>query len=196
MDKNKTTWNHNKNHSDNSSNSENEGQERNQLSRPEQSTPNGSLKPTETNHLPLVTSSDSTEKPTEIKHQQALSLEHLQISYREIKTNMKIRYKVSKNDPWGKAQTTNRAGEAPDKNYSWWNITNQNGSKQAIDLNAINCWEISDSKQQLWISRQESRNHRWEYGTIKWWKNHWWNFYRTVTRRNQGKTDRTRAVKI
>ena len=28
---------------------------------------------------------------------------------------------------------------------NWWNITNQDGSKQAIDLNAINCWEIPDS---------------------------------------------------
>ena len=57
---------------------------------------------------------------------------------------MQIRYKSSQNDPWKKAQITNRAGKATGKNYSWWNITNQDGSKQAIDLNAINCWEISD----------------------------------------------------
>ena len=44
-----------------------------------------------------------------------------------------------------KAQITNRAGKATGKNYSWWNITNQDSSNQAIDLNAINCWEISDS---------------------------------------------------
>ena len=57
---------------------------------------------------------------------------------------MQIRYKFSENDPWKKAQITNRTGKATGKNYSWWNITNQDGSKQAIDLNAINCWEISD----------------------------------------------------
>ena len=56
---------------------------------------------------------------------------------------MQIRYKFSENDPWKKAQKTNRTGKATGKNYSWWNITNQDGSKQAIDLNAINCWEIS-----------------------------------------------------
>ena len=58
---------------------------------------------------------------------------------------MQIRYKFSENDPWKKAQKTNRTGKATGKNYSWWNITNQDGSKQAIDLNAINSWEICDS---------------------------------------------------
>ena len=58
---------------------------------------------------------------------------------------MQIRYKFSENDPWKKAQITNRTGKATGKNYSWWNITNQDGSKQAIDLNAINSWEICDS---------------------------------------------------
>ena len=58
---------------------------------------------------------------------------------------MQIRYKVSENDPWEKGQITSRAGKATGKNYSWWNITNQDCSKQVIDLNAISCWEISDS---------------------------------------------------
>ena len=58
---------------------------------------------------------------------------------------MQIRHKASENEPWKKNQITNRAGKATGKNYSWWNITNQDGSKQAIDLNAINSWEICDS---------------------------------------------------
>ena len=52
---------------------------------------------------------------------------------------------ISQNDPWKKAQITNRAGKATGKNYNWWNVTNQDGSKQAIDLTAINCWRIPDS---------------------------------------------------
>ena len=58
---------------------------------------------------------------------------------------MQIRYKVKENDPWEKAQITNWAGKVTGKNYSWWNITNQDGTKQAIDLNASNYWERSDS---------------------------------------------------
>ena len=58
---------------------------------------------------------------------------------------MQIRYKVRGNDPWEKAQVTNRAGKATSKNYSWGNITSQDGSKQAIDPNDINCWEIYES---------------------------------------------------
>ena len=45
----------------------------------------------------------------------------------------------------GKTPNTNRAGKVTGKNYSWWNITNQDGSKQAINLNTFNCWEISYS---------------------------------------------------
>ena len=58
---------------------------------------------------------------------------------------MQIRYKVSENDPWKKAQITNRAGKVTGKSYSWQNVTNQDGSKQVIDLSTINCWAISDS---------------------------------------------------
>ena len=152
IDKNNTTRNHNKYHYETSSDSENynenhssdsedESQERNQQSHLSPSTPNSYLQPTETNHPRLTTSSDSTE----IKHQQASSLEHPRISPKKIKPNMQIRYKVSENDPWEKAQITSRAGKATGKNYSWWNIINQDGSKQAIDLKAINSWEISDS---------------------------------------------------
>ena len=42
---------------------------------------------------------------------------------------MQIRYRVNENDLLEKTQVTNRAGKATGKNYSWWNVTNQDGSK-------------------------------------------------------------------
>lgn len=69
MDKSNTTWIHNENHYETSSDSEDEGQERNQQRRPLLSTLNSNLQLMETNHPPLATSSDPKEKPTEIKHQ-------------------------------------------------------------------------------------------------------------------------------
>ena len=85
-DKNNTTQNHSKYHYEtlsdsedhskyHSSDSEVEGQERNQQSYPSPSTPNSYWQVTETNHPPLTTSSDPSEKPTEIKHQETSSLE-------------------------------------------------------------------------------------------------------------------------
>ena len=83
----------------------------------------------ETNHPPLTTFLDPTEKPSEIKHQQASSLEDPHISSKKIRPNMQIRYRVNENDLLEKTQVTNRAGKATGKNYSWWNVTNQDGSK-------------------------------------------------------------------
>ena len=83
----------------------------------------------ERNHPPLTTFVDPTEKPSEIKHQQASSLEQRHISSKKIRSNMQIRNRVNENDLLEKAQVTNRAGKTTGKNYSWWNVTNQDGSK-------------------------------------------------------------------
>lgn len=85
----------------------------------------------------------------------------------------------------GKIPNNQKRRKSHGKNYSQWNITNQDISKQAIDTNAINCWEIPDSSSnsnsELLDKNPGTKDGNMEPSNDE--KKYWKSFYRCISLR-------------